>query len=230
MIEPAGSADRARIEPTVAIVPVKGLDRAKSRLGERLSPTQRGTLVLRLLDHVLKTLAAAGVERRVVVSPDPSVRDHSRQLGAFALDDGDAAGPEGPIAHNRALERARSRIAAERPAALFVISADLPLLRPDDVRAIAALGAVEGTVVIAPDRATRGTNALFLRPPDGIPFCFGPESFAAHAQAARGRGLRVEVYRGVGTAFDVDLPADLDALGRPELLAARRAERAKSIP
>src|SRR4028119_136357 len=82
----------------------------------------------------------------------------------------------------------RRRGAAQRGApALRVLPADRPLIEPEDVLAVLA-GAASAPVVVAPDRARSGTNALLLRPPDALPFLFGPESFEAHLGAARDRG------------------------------------------
>jgi 2-phospho-L-lactate guanylyltransferase (CobY/MobA/RfbA family) len=39
-----------------------------------------------------------------------------------------------------------------------------------------------------------GTNALFQRPLGVMPFLFGPNSLQQHQQAARARGVSVEVF------------------------------------
>lgn len=82
-----------------------------------------------------------------------------------------------------------------------------------DLDAIGQLGATDRTVVFAPDRPGVGTNALFLRPPELLPFRFGPNSRWAHLADAESWGLRVEIYHGVGTSFDLDVPEDLDRIG-----------------
>ena len=94
-----------------------------------------------------------------------------------------------------------------------VVLGDLPLLTAADVAALVALaGGDAPVVVLAPDRHERGTNALLLRPPDAIPFAFGPDSLARHRAAAAARGLPVRLYRAPGTALDLDTPEDLAAL------------------
>jgi 2-phospho-L-lactate guanylyltransferase (CobY/MobA/RfbA family) len=91
--------------------------------------------------------------------------------------------------------------------------ADLPLLAPDDVRAlVAALD--RAPLVLAPDRRDRGTNAFAVSPPDRIATCFGSEvSFARHVARARQSGIPVAIHRSEGVAFDLDSPGDL-ALAR----------------
>jgi 2-phospho-L-lactate guanylyltransferase len=195
----------------VAVVPVKALAEAKSRLAPRLSPAARADLVLTMLDRVLAAVQASGqVGRCVVVSPDPAVRERAARAGATPLDEAPAIGEVPVTRHNAALGRARALALAWRPGALLVLAADLPFLTVANLQALAALGARDGTVVLAPDRAGTGTNALLLRPPGALPFCFGPDSYATHRQAAEERGLAVQLYRAPGTAFDLDQPADLD--------------------
>lgn len=66
-------------------------------------------------------------------------------------------------------------------------------------------------VVLAPDRAERGTNALLLCPPDVIPPRFGRDSLARHLQAAGSLGVPAEVRRLSGLALDLDTPSDIRA-------------------
>jgi hypothetical protein len=104
---------------------------------------------------------------------------------------------------------ANSSIFAE----LDPLNAFFPGLTAADVAALVALaGADAPTVVLAPDRHERGTNALLLRPPDAIPFAFGPDSLARHQAVATARGLPVRLYYAPGTALDLDTPEDLAAL------------------
>ncbi len=193
--------------PTTVVIPIKGLERAKSRLAGRLTREERCALVLQLLDHVLGVVGAwTAVEHVVVVTPDPSVRARAEAVGAVAIDEVAEAG------QNAALEHARAMARRWGPRAMLVLSGDLPLLGAQDLEAIGRLGAKEGSIVLAPDRHGVGTNALLLHPPDLIPFRFGPDSFHQHLREAVARHLLVQVYRGVGTALDLDLPEDLDLI------------------
>jgi 2-phospho-L-lactate guanylyltransferase len=66
--------------------------------------------------------------------------------------------------------------------------------RPAALGPILAAGDAAGTpsVVLAPDRHGRGTNALLLDPPDVIDPAFGVSSRSGHrvARVVSGRGLR----------------------------------------
>lgn len=190
----------------VAVVPIKRLDDAKSRLASRLTPPERRRLVLDLLGRVLDALVRSDVvERCLVVSADPLVRERAVAAGALGVDEGCATSGQ-----NAALERARVTARFWNPTALLVISGDLPLITAADIAALARLGVTPGTVVIAPDRREMGTNALLLHPPDLLPFRFGPGSLRTHRAAATARGVQLRLYRAYGTAVDLDLPEDLD--------------------
>jgi 2-phospho-L-lactate guanylyltransferase len=207
----------------VAVVPVKALATAKSRLAARLSPAERAEIVLRLLDRVITAAReASSIHRCLVVSTDPAVLTRADARGAEALQEPATGSPMG---HNQALELARVVVGQRwNPDALLVLAGDLPLLIAADVDALVSLGARPESVVLAPDRNGTGTNALLLHPPDSLAFRFGPNSFAAHSRAAAARGLHLRVYRGRGTAYDVDRPEDLDALDEPSPLAEAAAE------
>ncbi len=68
--------------------------------------------------------------------------------------------------------------------------------------------------VVSPDGARSGTNALLSRPPDALPFLFGPDSFEAHLQAARARGLDLRICERSHLAFDLDTAGDLARLNQ----------------
>jgi 2-phospho-L-lactate guanylyltransferase len=193
-----------------AVVPVKDLAGTKSRLKPILHPGARAGLTLYMMGRVVSALQGAGVEDVGVVSPDIIVLGEADNRGAVPL-------RQESRGLNPALEEGR-RWAMERGAtALLVLPADLPLLDPEDVREV--LGEMGGgtSVVISPDRARAGTNALLLRPPDAMPFAFGVGSYAAHLRAVRERALGVRVCERPHLAFDLDTAGDLARLEEPEL-------------
>ena len=190
-----------------AVVPVKDLAGAKSRLGPVLDPKGRAALTLTMMRNVLSALREAGVERVFVVSPDPDVLDAAESSGAVPL-------RQRSRGMNPALEEARERAVVDGATSLLVFPADLPLLRAPDVEAVVEAG--EGKLAaVAPDAAGKGTNALLLRPPDALPFLFGPGSFGAHLGAARERGVEARVVERLNLAFDLDTADDLRRLAAP---------------
>lgn len=202
----------AAMATIAAVVPVKALTQAKTRLEGVLAPEARAALALWLLERVVGAIQTSGVVARVaVVSPDDQALARAAALGAVALRQ-----EPGKLSHglNRGLALGREWARAQGAVALLVALGDLPLLDAAEVRALVALAdpSAAGQVVLAPDRGEAGTNLMLLRPPDGLPFLFGRASFTRHAALARERGLTFAVYHSPGTGFDLDWPADLDEL------------------
>ncbi len=195
-----------------AVVPVKTLSQAKSRLSKALTPSDRHRLVLALLVRTLQVLGDIEELARVaVVSRDPNVWAVARARRATALRE---PGPEGL---NAALSWAAARIIERGGGGLLVIPVDLPLLTVESVRQLLKLATAPG-MVIAPDRSGQGTNALIVVPPDLIPFRYGvhpagtgPDSgsFERHLALARAAGVIPRVLRCDDLAQDLDQPDDL---------------------
>jgi 2-phospho-L-lactate guanylyltransferase len=200
----------------VAVVPVKTLAAAKTRLATALAPAERADLTLQTLKRVLAALDQPGIAARLVVSPDEAVLRATRVAGAHGL-------RQASDGLNPGLEEARTWALAQGAEALLIVLGDLPLLAPEHIAAILALADRPGTVALAPDRHGSGTNIMLLRPPDAIPLSFGLNSLFRHRAAAQARGLTIQTYDDPATALDLDTPDDLAALS--DLLTAAGAAR-----
>jgi 2-phospho-L-lactate/phosphoenolpyruvate guanylyltransferase len=179
----------------LAIVPVKGLDGAKTRLAPRLSADERARLVADMLDRVLAACARAGAIRRtLLVTPDPSLASD----GVDVLVDGGTG-----HADALALALADPRAA---PAAL-VVMADCPLVTADSLDALAQAAR---PLALAPAR-DGGVNAIALTPVNGFVPRFGipAERTLAEAQAA---GVDAVVVDDPALALDIDHPEDYELL------------------
>jgi len=188
-----------------ALVPVKALNLAKSRLAANLTRQQRESLVLDMLQHVLQVLLASPLFERVsVVSPDTRVLEYASFWGAQPL-------KEEQHGHNSALQAAAMREQAAGATAILTISADLPLLCISDIQ-----GMIEQSwqhaVVLAPSQDGTGTNAILMRPPLALPYLFGLNSRQCYQQAARLRKLSCAVFSSIGLAVDIDTIDDLQWL------------------
>lgn len=188
-----------------AVVPVKDLRGTKSRLAPVLNPGARAGLTLYMMGRVVAALREAGVEDVCVVSPDIIVLNEAHRRGATPL-------IQESRGLNPALEEGRRRALGLGASTLLVLPADLPLLDAEDVRAVLEEAGEGKSVVISPDGARSGTNALLIQPPDALPFAFGPDSFEAHLEAARTRSLDVRVCERCHLAFDLDTANDLARL------------------
>lgn len=182
----------------VVLIPMKPLAAAKERLAPALSTDERRRLSLGMLADVI--VAARGFDRVWVLNSDREAEVLSRDAGVEAVPD-----PAPGLGLNASLAAATRAAIAEGATGILVVSADLPVARPDE---LAALAAAPG-VAIAPDRAGAGTNALWRSPGDQIDVAFGPSSLAAHAELARAAGTPALVVARPGLALDVDTPDDL---------------------
>ncbi len=187
------------------IVPVKPLTRAKSRLAAVLSPAERVVLAEQLLRHTLTTVQQVPeVTGVLVISRDNKALAVAREMGAHTVQE------SGMPELNNALMRATQVVTAWRGGAVLILPADLPLVAPEDLQAVVRLGEEPNSVVIAPDRADDGTNALLVRPAGLIPYAYGPGSFQRHVDLATKARALLQVYRSDRLMLDIDVPADLD--------------------
>lgn len=204
---PAARPRGADLRRLVAIIPIRALEGAKSRLGGALDAEERQDLVRLLLE---RTLAAAGlvpeIEARIVISPDPAILELAARRGAQVLEQRSAGLNEG-------LDEAVAAALARDATAVLILAGDLPSVSDTSIGEIVATAAAaiskgRALVVVVPDRHGRGTNALLLSPPDAIGFAFGSDSRAAHQAAAHAAGaLSLEVDGPL--SLDLDLPEDL---------------------
>ncbi len=184
-----------------ALLALKALDRGKTRLAAVLSPAQREALVRSMLARVIRALEAsrqiAGI---AIVTPETA------PMAADAL-----MLPDRGHGLNPALADGARAIAALGVDELLVLHPDLPLLGAGEIDEFVTRSRCAG-IGLAPDRRSSGTNAVFLRLPAELEFCFGRSSFERHLSAARRRGCEPAVVHLRGFAFDVDDPCDLEAL------------------
>jgi 2-phospho-L-lactate/phosphoenolpyruvate guanylyltransferase len=185
---------------TDVLVPLKRLDRAKSRLDGLLGPSARAALMRALLDRTLAEAArASGLGRIVLVSSEPKSSSIAAKHGIAWFDD-------------RGLPWNEALAAATREAVgsddVLILSADLPLLDAGDVEAFLAAAPPRGLAIARARDA--GTNAVLLRPAGAIFTCFGvPGSAAEHARLAAEAGLPAVIVDLPGLATDLDSADDV---------------------
>lgn len=216
-----------------AIVPVKRLDVAKSRLRGAVAGVPHRVLVVAMArDTVAAVLDCPAVHRVLVVTDDPVAGAALAELGAEWV----RGEPAGGI--NAALTHGAAAILPGTVDGLVALTADLPALRAVDLttalravdlstapRAVdlsSAPRAAELTTArragrrtgqvraYVPDAAGTGTSLLAAAGGAELQPRFGPDSAAAHAAsgAVRLDGSWPSLRR------DVDTPADLAAAAR----------------
>ncbi|HEY4689016.1 MAG TPA: 2-phospho-L-lactate guanylyltransferase [Anaerolineae bacterium] len=187
-----------------AVVPVKPLRRAKSRLARALKANQRAALARSMFARTLDVLASVDrVSGIAVISNDLTVQEIARAKHATPL-------AEAGSGLNAAVSEACAWATAQGASGALIVPTDLPLLTTFDLDALIDLAIEPECVILAPDRRDDGTNVLLLKPPQAIQPAFGVASFESHYRRARQTGRPVRVYRSLTIGLDIDRPADLE--------------------
>lgn len=207
-MEPLRRPVRRDLASVWAVVPLRGLATAKTRLSPALDPGQRLALVTEM---AVRTLTATRDARRisgtVLVTLDAAAARLAESLGARTIVQR-LPGLNEAIAEGMVLAASRGATAA------IILPIDLAAVTPDALDAVIATAdlapAAAPVVVLVPDRHGTGTNVLVEAPIGIVEPAFGPDSRAAHRTAAEAaEATLLEV--GGPLILDVDTPADLVA-------------------
>jgi len=186
-----------------ALVPVKQLSAAKSRLLPQLGDEALRRLCLAMLGDVLEALRGVPELARVaVVTPDAGVAEAARAAGAEALLRADPG-------LNPAVEAAAAELAPGPHDGVLVLLGDVAGARSEDLRLLLRQAPARG-IALAPAR-DGGTAALLRRPRDVIAAGFGPESAKLHRERAERAGVACRELALPSLALDLDEPQDLEA-------------------
>ncbi len=189
---------------TWAIVPVKQLHHAKSRLAPTLSAEERAALMRCLLRRLLMVLGdVKQVDEIVVVSRDQEVSRIAAGQHTHVVCEDEGVGLNGAVQLGQAY-------AVERGAsAILILPTDLPFVTPGDVAALWGETAVSPhNAVICSDRHQEGTNALLLPAATPFRFQYGAQSYQKHVSEAEHRQLKVQTAVIPGLQFDLDTLGD----------------------
>lgn len=155
------------------VVPIKNLDRAKSRLRGAVPADEHADLVLALLlDTVTAAVQAHGVRRVLVICEDERVPAALAGTGAECVDERGLPGLNAALTFGgQYLGTPGSTVGA--------LQADLPALRPAELSA--AIEEADGRRAYCADRPGTGTTLLLAAPGEPLHPRFGPGSAGAHA-------------------------------------------------
>jgi 2-phospho-L-lactate guanylyltransferase len=187
-----------------AVLPVKEFEGAKQRLSSALSPEERRTLAITMLEDVLDAVSAvpelAGV---LVVTLDPAATSLAIRYGARVVTEGARDG------HTGAVAAAARLLVREGGAGMMTMPGDIPRLSSEEIAATLAAHGAAPAFTIVPAHDDLGSNTIVCSPPDAVPLRFGEDSFYPHLDAARARGIEPLVVRHSGIGMDIDNPVDL---------------------
>ena len=192
--------------PVHALLPLKDLVQAKTRLSGLLSPSERRALAQAMAEDVLSMLAShSRVASVTLVSDDPSAHLLADRYGLVLLEERKL----GVRGLNAVLEAATNAIVPANEDVILVLHGDIPLFSACELDRVLDCLAQDRALVIGADRHGQGTNLLAFAAPDRPTYRFGSDSCARHRDAA---GQRVQVLNLPGLGLDVDEPADLALL------------------
>lgn len=192
-----------------AVIAVKSLDRAKSRLADYMPPPQRGRLVLAMLaDTVCAAASVPTIDSVTVVTPDSAVAALAHTLGVVVHPEPDNGhhAPTDPDGLNRALAATATTLRQQHgPIDVLALQADLPALRSEELEQMLAVAPTDTRTLVV-DHAGTGTAALLARSGYALQPKFGPDSGRRHI----GDGATGLDGDWPGLRLDVDTAVDLD--------------------
>ncbi len=193
--------------PIAAVLAVKGLTDAKSRLAPVIPADVRRSLVLAMMSDTIAAAQAAGVDDIVVVTPDSQVGSVARRIGARVVADAPTSAVGHPMSSlNRAFVRGIETARTTEPTTrVVVLQADLPALRADHLAAAIDRATGHDQSMI-PDRSGAGTSMLLIGDTTLVTPRFGVDSANAHRAAGA-----VDLTAGP-TAGWPDLRTDVDTV------------------
>lgn len=215
-----------------ALVPVKRLDAAKSRLLPWLGRDGVRALTLAMLGDVLEALREAPrVGAIAVVTEDEEVASAARAAGAGAIVLADRG-------LNPSLAAAGAQLARKDEALLVVLGDVAGITAADVASLVRALDTLDGRGVVLAPSNDGGTAALLRAPRDVIPPAFGGASAAAHRALAERAGVPFRTLSRPGIGLDLDCEDDVQSfLALPgggvrtrAMLAARLPQPEERLP
>ncbi len=188
------------------VIPVKRLDRAKSRLVPGLPTASLPALTIAMLEDEIEAFAGAtSISESLVVTPDRDVAERARNAGARAM-----LREEPGL--NPAVEAASAALAHRGAGAVLVLLGDVPGVEASDLEAlVVALSGRGGSGVVLAPSCDGGTAALLRAPHDIVPARFGPESAARHRSAAESARVPFATVDRPALSVDLDRIEDVHA-------------------
>ena len=183
----------------VAVVPLKNLKLAKSRLSNILAEGERQELVLAMFDDVLVSLRESPFIDKIFLVADKYFNPITDvQMITEIKNRG----------YDEAIIEALKDSRVNQAQAMLILPADLPLVSRDELDTLIR-DQENGSIRIAGARDQDGTNALVMKPPSLLATSFGVGSFERHKKFAKALSVKIEEVNLPGLSFDVDTEKDL---------------------
>lgn len=187
-----------------AVIPMKSLHSAKSRLSNILTAQQRKNLAMYLLDATIKEIKKSCIiSEIIIVSNDKAVKNYSCLNNLKYIKDSE----EGV---NKAVILADNYCIDNGINANIVIPHDLPFISAKEIDKICTMSnKYHKCIIICPSKRFDGTNILFRKPPDVIKTHYDDNSYMNHLKEAYKFKIPIESLDIVKLRFDLDTKEDL---------------------
>jgi 2-phospho-L-lactate guanylyltransferase len=187
-----------------AVIPMKSLHSAKSRLSNILTAQQRKNLAMYLLDATIKEIKKSCIiSEIIIVSNDKAVKNYSCLNNLIFIKDSE----EGV---NKAVILADNYCIDNGINANIVIPHDLPFISAKEIDKICTMSnKYHKCIIICPSKRFDGTNILFRKPPDVIKTHYDDNSYMNHLKEAYKFKIPIESLDIVKLRFDLDTKEDL---------------------
>ncbi|HSF00689.1 MAG TPA: 2-phospho-L-lactate guanylyltransferase [Nitrososphaeraceae archaeon] len=187
-----------------AIIPMKNLHFAKSRLSTILTLQQRKNLAFFLLNTTIKTLKESRlITEIIVVSSDKTIEKFSFENSLEFIKDSDDG-------INNAVILADRYCINNDIDANIVIPHDLPFISANEIDQICNISEkYPKCIIICPSKRFDGTNILFRKPPNVIRTFYDDNSYINHLKEAQKLHIPIESLDLDNLMFDIDTKEDL---------------------
>jgi len=188
-----------------AVVPMKPLEEAKTRLSTILRPVEKRNLVLSLFIHTIVQLQECDkFDGIAVITADPVLAAVAEKMKIHVIKEAK------PCDLNSSLNEALSYLKEYKVNGMMILPGDLPFLNARVLTDMVSEIESHHTMMISPDHLLKGTNALYINPIDNLPFSYGDNSFTRHIQFARQMHYNVKIYLSDHIKVDIDSPEDFN--------------------
>jgi 2-phospho-L-lactate guanylyltransferase len=188
---------------TWAVIPMKPLAQAKTRLSTVLSEKERQEMVLSFFQNTLQELKnCVFLSGLLVISADISYESYCTGKNIVFLQEEQMNGL------NSSINLGVTFLMSKGIEAMLVVHGDLPLLTRQALNDLFIKAESPGVGII-PDRHGQGTNILLTAPPNILDFQFGINSFQKHTNAAHNLNIPLNIVFSDTLSVDIDTPEDL---------------------
>ena len=195
---------------TSILIPMRSLNKGKTRLSNLLSPDKREKLIKLLFTQLLKKLKTLKNQFPLifsdvlVITPCEEVEKISKDYHVHVLKEQNLNGL------NSAVKKGICWSSKNHCDSSLILPGDIIDPETEDIKKILEMGKISRDSIVICPSADFGTNALFLSLPTRLNFKFGPNSFFEHQKEAKKISMRSIIAPVDSLKDDLDTGKDLE--------------------